>query len=479
MALFFGGGSAAERQSVSRGVKTGKLVKLFTGIYTDEPDRDPASIIRENVWEVAAHLFPGGVISHRTALDPRPTPEGFFYVTHSRSQKIEIHGITMVEIKGPGPIDGDSKMAALNIYQSQYERALLENLQVSKGQVPKSLGREFVEQELYNRLLRGGEREINRIRDRAKEIAEQLNMEKEFAILNKIIGALLSTQSAKELSTEVGKAIAKGEPFDSERLKMMESLAIDLGKENFAKYAALTNENPWFNFSFFEAYFSNYIEGTILTIDEALTVIETKKPLPNKKDDSHDMLGTFQLTNDRNEMQITPKNSDQLTEILQRRHSVLLGSRRERNPGIFKQRNNQAGSYQFVDHRLVPGTLKRSFKYYEYLNDPVARAFFIMFMIAEIHPFEDGNGRIARLMMNAELAAANLSKVIIPTVYRTDYLGALRAMSLRLNSIPFTRMLSRAFDFSATLTQPGFEEMLTYLRSSNAFETEEGVVLRF
>jgi hypothetical protein len=479
MALFFGGGTAAERQSVSRGVKTGKLAKLFTGIYTDELERAPASIIRENVWEVAAHLFPDGVISHRTALDPRPTPEGFFYVTHNRTQKIEIHGITMVEMKGPGPIEGDKKMSAFNIYQSQYERALLENLQVSRGPVPKSLGREFVEQELYNRLLRRSEKEVNRIRDRAREIADQLDMPKEFAILNRIVGALLSTQPAKELSTEVGKAIAKGEPFDSERLKMMESLAIDLSKENFTKHAALSNKAAWFNFSFFEAYFSNYIEGTILTIEEAKEVIDSKSPLPNKRDDSHDVLGTFMLTNDLNEMRTTPKTAEQLIGILQRRHSILLGSRREKDPGMFKQRNNQAGSYQFVDHRLVPGTLKKSFKFYEYLNDPVARALFVMFMIAEVHPFEDGNGRIARLMMNAELVAANLSKVIIPTVYRTDYLGAMRAMSLRLNSIPFTRMLSRAFDFSATLTQKGFEDMLTYLRSCNAFETEEGVDLRF
>ncbi len=108
----------------------------------------------------------------------------------------------MVEMKGPGPIEGDKKMSTFNIYQSQYERALLENLQVSKGAVPKSLGRKFVEQELYNRLLRSSEKEINRIRDRAREIADQLEMPKEFAILNKIVGALLSTQPAKELSTE-------------------------------------------------------------------------------------------------------------------------------------------------------------------------------------------------------------------------------------------------------------------------------------
>lgn len=162
MALFFGGGTAAERQSLSRGVKVGKLVKLFSGIYTDEVERDPTAIIRENVWEVAAYLFPGGVISHRTALDPRPTPEGFFFVTHKRNQKIEIHGITMVELKGTGPIEGDHRMASFDIFQSQYERALLENLQSSKSVVSKSLGREFVEHELYNRLLRGGEKEVNR-----------------------------------------------------------------------------------------------------------------------------------------------------------------------------------------------------------------------------------------------------------------------------------------------------------------------------
>jgi len=71
-----------------------------------------------------------------------------------------------------------------------------------------------------------------------------------------------------------------------------------------------------------------------------------------------------------------------------------------------------------------------------------------MFMITEIHPLEDGNGRIARLMMNTELVAENVSKVIIPTVYRTRYLGSLRARSLRMNSIPFhENVISRIYFF--------------------------------
>lgn len=38
------------------------------------------------------------------------------------------------------------------------------------------------------------------------------------------------------------------------------------------------------------------------------------------------------------------------------------------------------------------------------------------FLISEIHPFNDGNGRLARIMMNAELVAENEEKIIIPTV---------------------------------------------------------------
>ncbi len=479
MGLLFGGGKASERQLISRAVRAGKLIKLHSGIYSDEVTRDPAALTRENVWEIAATLFPGGVISHRTALDPRPTAEGFFFVTHKRNRRVEIHGITMVEIKGAAPIAGDQSVASFNIFQSQNERALLENLQSSRGAVSKSLGREFVEQEIYNRLLRGGEKEINRIRDRAREISREIELGAEFAILNKIIGGLLATQPSKELTTEVGKAVAKGEPFDADRLKMLESLAIDLSKENFVHHPSLKDKDAWFNFSFFEAYFSNYIEGTILTLEEAKQVIETNRPLANKRNDSHDVLGTFALTNNRTQMSQVPKDADQFMELLRQRHATLLSSRPEKNPGVFKERNNMAGSYQFVDHRLVTGTIRRSFKFYEYLKDPVARAFYAMFMVAEIHPFEDGNGRIARLMMNAELTAGGLGKIMVPNVYRTDYLGALRAMSLRLNSIPFVRMLTRAFEFSGTLTQTSFAEMERYLRRSNAFETDEGTILQF
>lgn len=479
MALIYGGGTDAERQAISRGVRAGKFVKLHSGIYTDETGRDPSAIIRDHLWEVASFLFPGGVISHRTAVDPRPTKEGFFFVTYKRNRKIELPGVTLVEIKGPGPMEGDLPVASLNLFQSQYERRLLENLQISKGKVLKALGREAVEQELYHRLMRSNEKELNRIRDRARLISKRTGMDKEFVLLDGIIGALLTTHPVKKLSTAAAKALARGEPYDPARIEMFESLAIDLSKETYREHKMPRDKETWLNLSFFEAYFSNYIEGTVFTVEEAKKVTDSGNPIAARQADSHDVLGTFQLTSARKEMQRVPTSGAHLIELLQERHAVLLKARPEKGPGMFKQRNNQAGAYEFVDHKLVAGTIKKAFTYYDFLRHPVARAFYIMFITAEIHPFEDGNGRIARIMMNAELTAAKLTKMVIPAVYRTDYLGALRAMSLRYNSIPYIRMLGRAFDFSATLNQKDFETMRSYLKSSNAFETDEGSILRF
>ncbi len=47
----------------------------------------------------------------------------------------------------------------------------------------------------------------------------------------------------------------------------------------------------------------------------------------------------------------------------------------------------------------------------------------MQFFISDIHPFNDGNGRISRVMMNAELYSQGLTTIIIPNVYRSDYLS--------------------------------------------------------
>ena len=58
------------------------------------------------------------------------------------------------------------------------------------------------------------------------------------------------------------------------------------------------------------------------------------------------------------------------------------------------------------------------------LETGLPRGIFMMFLVVEVHPFVDGNGRVARIMMNAELASTDHWRIIMPTVLRDDYLSA-------------------------------------------------------
>ena len=158
---------------------------------------------------------------------------------------------------------------------------------------------------------------------------------------------------------------------------------------------------------------------------------------------------------------------------------MLLSARPEKHPGLFKMQNNRAGNSYFVDYELVKGTLKKGFDFYMALRSPFAKAVYMLFMISEVHPFDDGNGRISRIMMNAELAHAGECKILIPTVFRTDYLDALRKLTRQSDPSALIRALSRVQLFSSQLQTANFETLKIQLEQSNAFSDSEEDILRF
>jgi len=251
---------------------------------------------------------------------------------------------------------------------------------------------------------------------------------------------------------------------------LFESVYEELVKKDYPDYLDQNKSiQSYQNFALFESYFSNYIEGTEFTVDEARQIITTATPLPARDEDSHDVLGTYQIVSNRREMSILPDSPDHLLTLLKERHAILLSARKTKNPGEFKDKNNRAGTTEFVDMKLVPGTLKRGFDWYTLLQHPFSKAAYMMFMISEVHPFLDGNGRIARVMMNAELTAKGLSKIIIPTVYREDYMGALKKLTKQRDADTYIRMLLRAWEFSRHVHNENFDDMERHLTECNAF----------
>ena len=99
----------------------------------------------------------------------------------------------------------------------------------------------------------------------------------------------------------------------------------------------------------------------------------------------------------------TPADSHDFLDLIRQHHVAILGNRSEVLPGQFKTVLNQAGGGVFVRPEDVVGTLDRAFVLRASLETAFQRAVFMLFLISEVHPFADGNGRIARIMMNAEL----------------------------------------------------------------------------
>jgi fido (protein-threonine AMPylation protein) len=150
----------------------------------------------------------------------------------------------------------------------------------------------------------------------------------------------------------------------------------------------------------------------------------------------------------------TPKTVEQFLEILRGRHATVMEGRRDRSPGSFKAAQNRAGDTLFVAPELVGGTLARGFELHRSLPEAFQRAVFMMFLVSEVHPFVDGNGRVARIMMNAELVASGERRLIVPTVFRSNYLTGLEALShsavtrTLIRSLDFLQRYALAIDFS-------------------------------
>jgi len=106
-----------------------------------------------------------------------------------------------------------------------------------------------------------------------------------------------------------------------------------------------------------------------------------------------------------------------------------------------------------------------------------------MFLVAEVHPFGDGNGRVARALSNAELSAARQQRLMIPIVFRDDYLQALRAMSRLEVPTALIKVLARAQAWAGSIDWSSASSATTDLERTHALLTpaeaeEQGVILR-
>jgi hypothetical protein len=461
----------ATSRVVSRATKAGKLRKLSSRLYTRNFTDTPEAIVRRNLWQVVGGFFPDGLIADRTALENAPAEDGSICLVADRGSDVSLPGLMLRPRRGVPPLASDRPFIG-GLYLSSLARAYLENMRPSRargGFCARTLSRREIEERLDALLRRSGEETLSRLRDEVRAIALALGLEDEARELDVLIGALLGTRDAK-VSSPLAKARRAGRPYDPERMERFQVLhralrdhapVIRLAKARLPVAEA--------TLTFFEAYFSNFIEGTEFEVAEAADIVFRGVIPSERPQDAHDVLGTWRIVGDSSDMRLVPGSYADLVRLLQARHASIMELRPEKGPGRFKKTSNRAGATTFVAPELVEGTLEQGFDLCRSLEMAFQRAVFMMFLISEVHPFADGNGRTARIMMNAELVASGEERIIIPTVYRSNYLSALKALSQSGVSEPVIRMLDFAQKWTAAIAWGELETTRRELEVCNAF----------
>jgi hypothetical protein len=425
--LYFSTSDDISRSLIAK-VKKGELIRIYRGIYTDASYADVEKIVYSKWHEIVNYLFPSAIAAYRTAHELRPV-DGVIYIVKDgvSRRKISIGGMLTIELSA-GNTSELTEPFLPTIFRSSPARQYLENLALSRTKVKKSLGKEWVEQHLSTVLRRqNGEDELNNIRDQTRIFAIKHGFEHEFSTLENIISSLLSTHPyGGILESEIAIAISQNTPFDVGRIDLFHSLADYLLRCNLEAVPYTYNKSSWKHLAFFESYFSNFIEGTEFEIDEAEEIVFTGSTVHERHEDSHDVLAVFNQVSDLQSMSVTPSTADELIEVLQQSHFDFMRERKNKRPGKFKERVNKAGSSVFVHPSELVGTLTKAFDIYITLPKGLESAIFMQFIISECHPFDDGNGRLSRIMMNRELHSVDLHKIIVPTVHRDSYLNGLR-----------------------------------------------------
>lgn len=464
---------AAPSSTVSDAVARGEVRRLARGLYTRNLTDPPEQIVRRNLYDVVAGLYPGALIADRSArLGGQPTGDGSLFLVHDRTSEAVVPGVALRPRPGPPPTEMDLPLPA-GLYMSSVPRALLENTSLSRGRrgrAPRTLTRPELEEWLESLMEQRGEDGFRVLREQVRAAARALDLEQQLSVLDPLMGTVLGTRQDIQVSTALLRARKKGQPYDPKRIELFETLSESLDRRAPTIRPVVDLGSSRYRFlPFFEAYFSNFIEGTEFEVDEAREIIFDNVIPPSRPEDAHDIIGTYRLVSDTAEMSRLPSNDEELLILLKSRHRVLLEGRPEKNPGEFKQVPNRVGNVPFVVPALVEGTLREGYRHRRRLDSPFARAVFQMFLVSEVHPFDDGNGRIARVVMNSELVAASEHRIIIPQVYRNHYVTALRALTINGNPEPLIKTLDFAQRYTSALDFSDFEQTRSVLEQTNAF----------
>ena len=200
------------------------------------------------------------------------------------------------------------------------------------------------------------------------------------------------------------------------------------------------------NFKLEWTYNSNAIEGNTLTLKETKVVLEGitiggKTMREHLEAINHKEAIDFleELVQDNNELsEIDIKNI----------HAIVLKGIDNENAGRYRIENViiSGASHIPPDAIIVPESMEKLIYRYDEWKEkyhPIIVAALLHAEFVKIHPFIDGNGRTARLLMNFEVMKNGYPPIIIKNEERLKYYDALDVGALTGDYTDFVKMVTK------------------------------------
>ena len=198
------------------------------------------------------------------------------------------------------------------------------------------------------------------------------------------------------------------------------------------------------------AYTSNAIEGNTLTRRETELAIEEQittasKPI-NDYLEARNHAKAFDFICD------AANNKARIDEnyVLQI-HKIILSGIDDVNAGFYRSvRVRISGSTTVLPNPVKVPDLMSEFGIWllEKSDDILIKALEAHYRLVSIHPFTDGNGRTARLLLNSILLENGYAPIIIRKIDRKRYLTALETYQTKDNSEPYYKFMLSALNRS-------------------------------
>ena len=143
-------------------------------------------------------------------------------------------------------------------------------------------------------------------------------------------------------------------------------------------------------------------------------------------------------------------------------HRLVVGSTLKSEAGRYSQHPRRiAGSRVIFPNPVkIPALMQALGHWLSQAPDSPETALEAHLRLVSIHPFSDGNGRTARLLMNLILMRAGYPPLVIRPEDRPDYLEAIETFQLREDQEPYQAFMLRRLEAS-------LDDYLTFLEPGN------------